>query len=139
MTEKAQEPGERQVVQASEILEKIQKKVPVEYHDVIIEGDLDLTMLDLPEQRVERTRIGSWVKVTENHHENRMHGIHFGSKHPLHQLLALFSSSRTRPIFGYGIHPRWIWFWWIFFVGIFAFIYWIKAGIEGAKDPIDYI
>jgi len=41
--------------------------------------------------------IGSWVKVTENHHENRMHGIHFGSKHPLHQLLALFSSSRTRP------------------------------------------
>jgi len=40
---------------------------------------------------------GSWVKVTENHHENRMHGIHFGSKHPLHQLLALFSSSRTRP------------------------------------------
>jgi hypothetical protein len=41
----------------------------------------------------------SWVKVTENHHENRMHGIHFGSKHPLHQLLALFSSSRTRPIY----------------------------------------
>jgi len=41
----------------------------------------------------------SWVKVTENHHENRMHGIHFGSKHPLHQLLALFSSSRTRPVF----------------------------------------
>ena len=37
------------------------------------------------------------MKVTENHHENRMHGIHFGSKHPLHQLLALFHSSRTRP------------------------------------------
>ena len=53
----AQEPGERRVVQASEILEKIQKEVPVEYHDVIIEGDLDLTMLDLPEQRVERTGI----------------------------------------------------------------------------------
>jgi len=40
----------------------------------------------------------SWVKVTENHHENRMRGIHFGSKHPLHHLLALFSSSRTRPV-----------------------------------------
>jgi hypothetical protein len=40
---------------------------------------------------------GSWVKVTENHHENRMHGIHYDSKHPLRRMLALFSSSRTRP------------------------------------------
>ena len=40
---------------------------------------------------------GSWVKVTENHHENRMQWVHFGSRHPLRYLLALFSSSRTRP------------------------------------------
>jgi 3-mercaptopyruvate sulfurtransferase SseA len=39
---------------------------------------------------------GSWVNVTENHRENRMHRIHFGIKHPLSHLLALFSSSRTR-------------------------------------------
>ena len=37
------------------------------------------------------------MKVTENHHENRLHGIHFGSRHPLRYLLALFSRSRTRP------------------------------------------
>jgi ABC-type proline/glycine betaine transport system permease subunit len=42
---------------------------------------------------------GSWVNVTENHRENRMHRIHFGIKHPLSHLLALFSSSRTRPDF----------------------------------------
>jgi hypothetical protein len=41
---------------------------------------------------------GSWVNVTENHRENRMHRIHFGIKHPLSHLLALFSSSRTRPL-----------------------------------------
>jgi len=37
----------RSVVPASEILEKIQKGEPVEYDDVIVEGDLDLSMLDL--------------------------------------------------------------------------------------------
>jgi uncharacterized protein YjbI with pentapeptide repeats len=42
-------------------------------------------------------------------------------------------------IFGYGVHPGRLWLWWFFFVGIFAFIYWLEAGIEGAKDPIDYI
>jgi len=26
-------------------------------------------------------KIRSWVKVTENHLENRMHGIHFGKKY----------------------------------------------------------
>jgi hypothetical protein len=39
----------------------------------------------------------SWVKVTENHRENKVLGIHFSFKYPLHHLLALFSSSRTRP------------------------------------------
>jgi hypothetical protein len=48
---------------------------------------LDSTLLD-----------GSWVKVTENHHENRMHEIHFGSKSLLCRLLAFFSNSRTRPL-----------------------------------------
>jgi hypothetical protein len=43
---------------------------------------------------------GSWVKTTENHHGNRMHGMYFGSKRPLHRLLAVFSISRTRPCFG---------------------------------------
>jgi len=42
--------------------------------------------------------IGSWVNVTENEHENRMHRIHFGIKRPPSHLLALFSSSRTRPL-----------------------------------------
>ena len=39
----------------------------------------------------------SWVKTTENHHANRTHEIHFGSKHRLRRRLALFSRSRTRP------------------------------------------
>jgi hypothetical protein len=37
------------------------------------------------------------VKVTENYRENQVLGIHFGCKYPLHHMLALFSSSRTRP------------------------------------------
>lgn len=40
----------RRVVQASEILDKIQKGEPVEYDGVIIEGDLDLSKLDLPKE-----------------------------------------------------------------------------------------
>ena len=42
--------------------------------------------------------MGSRVNVTENHRENRMHEVHFGSKRPLHRLLTLFSSSLTRPL-----------------------------------------
>jgi hypothetical protein len=42
-------------------------------------------------------KTGLWVRVTENHRQNRMHVIHCGSKYPLHHMLALFSSSRTRP------------------------------------------
>jgi len=47
----------RTVVPASEILEKIHRGDPVEYDNIIVEGDLDLTKLDLPEQQVERTQI----------------------------------------------------------------------------------
>ena len=40
-------------VPASEILAKIERLEPIEYHNVIIKGDLDLTKLDLPtEQRI---------------------------------------------------------------------------------------
>jgi len=42
-------------------------------------------------------KLGSWVKVTENHRENQMLENHFSFKYPLHHTLALFSSSRTRP------------------------------------------
>ncbi len=40
----------RRVVQASEILDKIQNGEPVEYYNVIIEDDLDLSKLDLPNE-----------------------------------------------------------------------------------------
>ena len=46
--------GQR-VVPAKEILDKIQKGEPVEYDSVIIEGDLDLTKLDLPTKHIELT------------------------------------------------------------------------------------
>jgi len=41
--------------------------------------------------------VWSWVKVTENHHGTRMHGIHFGSMHPLRHLLSLFSAHVRDP------------------------------------------
>ena len=42
-------------------------------------------------------------------------------------------------IFGYGVHPWWLWAWWFFFVGIFAAIYWKWNGVIGASRPLDYI
>jgi hypothetical protein len=47
--------GGMRVVPAQEILDKIEKGLPVEYDHVIIKGDLDLSKLDLPKRRVERT------------------------------------------------------------------------------------
>jgi len=47
------------------------------------------------------------MKTTENHHENRMHVIHFDSKGQLHHLLALFSRSRTRPHFEDAYESIW--------------------------------
>jgi hypothetical protein len=44
----------------------------------------------------------SWLKVTENHCENRAHGVHFGSKTQLCYVLALFGSSHTPLIFAEG-------------------------------------
>jgi len=44
----------RPIVPASEILAKIERGEPVEYDGVIVEGDLDLSGLDLPTGHVER-------------------------------------------------------------------------------------
>ena len=44
----------REIVQASEILTKTEGGEPVEYDVVIIEGDLDLSRLDLPTEHVEK-------------------------------------------------------------------------------------
>ncbi|MCU0637474.1 MAG: pentapeptide repeat-containing protein [Methanothrix sp.] len=46
---------EMRVVPAQEILDKIERGEPVEYHHVIVEGDLDLGKLDLPKIKMERT------------------------------------------------------------------------------------
>jgi len=43
------------VVPAQEILDKIERGEPVEYYHVIVEGDLDLSNLDLPKRHVNRT------------------------------------------------------------------------------------
>jgi hypothetical protein len=45
----------RRIVQASEILAKIERGGPVEYYGVIVVGDLDLSGLDLPTKHVERS------------------------------------------------------------------------------------
>jgi len=49
------EESERRVVPASEILAKIERGEAVEYDDVIIEGDLDISELNLPTEHVDRT------------------------------------------------------------------------------------
>ena len=43
------------VVQAQEILDKIERGEPVEYDHVIVEGDLDLGKVDLPRIKMQRT------------------------------------------------------------------------------------
>ena len=55
------------VVPAQEILDKIEKGLPVEYDHVIIKGDLDLSKLDLPKRQVERTSFEiEWLGLSEN-------------------------------------------------------------------------
>lgn len=46
---------QRPVIQASEILAKIERDEDVEYDGVVIEGDLDISGLDLPTEHVDRT------------------------------------------------------------------------------------
>jgi hypothetical protein len=55
------------VVPAQEILDKIEKGLPVEYDHVIIRGDLDLRKLNLPKRRVERASDEiKWVIFSES-------------------------------------------------------------------------
>ena len=55
------------VVPAQEILDKIEKGLPVEYDHVIIKGDLDLGKLDLPRRWVRGTSYGiEWQGLLEN-------------------------------------------------------------------------
>lgn len=42
-------------------------------------------------------------------------------------------------IFGYGVHPWWLMFWWGIVVIIFAILYQTGNGIIGAMQPCDYI
>ena len=44
------------LILAQEILDKIERGEPVEYYNVIVEGDLDLGKLELPRRHVDRTR-----------------------------------------------------------------------------------
>lgn len=56
----------REVVQASVILAAIEQGEPVDYDGVIVEGDLDLSGLDLPTEHVERTEYEIlWWGLTE--------------------------------------------------------------------------
>ena len=57
--------SQRRVIPASEILEKIARGEPVEYDDVIVEGDLDLRGLDLLTEHVERTEFEIEVLVED--------------------------------------------------------------------------
>ena len=46
---------QRPVIQASEILAKIERGEDVEYDGVIVEGDLDISGLELPTEHMDRT------------------------------------------------------------------------------------
>ncbi len=47
---------QRPVIQAREILAKIERGEDVEYDGVIVEGDLDISGLDLPTEHVDLTQ-----------------------------------------------------------------------------------
>jgi len=55
----------REVVQASDILAKIERGEPVKYDGVIIEGDLNLSELDLPTEHVDRTEYEKSLGLAE--------------------------------------------------------------------------
>jgi uncharacterized protein YjbI with pentapeptide repeats len=61
----------RRVVQASEILEKIQNGQDVEYDNIIVNGDLDLSRLNLPRDANEKIAIDSEIRITKS----QIHGI----------------------------------------------------------------
>jgi uncharacterized protein YjbI with pentapeptide repeats len=57
--------SERKVIQASEILAKIERGEPVEYDGVIVEGDLDISGLELPTEHVDRTEEEALHRLSE--------------------------------------------------------------------------
>jgi len=56
---------QRPVIQASEILAKIQRGEDVEYDGVIVDGDLELSGLKLPTEHVERTEIEKHLELSD--------------------------------------------------------------------------
>ena len=42
-------------------------------------------------------------------------------------------------IFGYGVHPWWLMYWWLLIVSLFSNIYLIGNGIEGIEHWYDYV
>ncbi len=61
MVDDIAETDNRIVVPAKEILEKIEKKESVEYHNITIDGDLDLSKLSLQTKPIKRTSYDSGV------------------------------------------------------------------------------
>ncbi len=57
--------NQRPVIQASEILAKIERGEDVEYDGVIVEGDLKLGALDLPTEHVDRTELENLQGLTK--------------------------------------------------------------------------
>ena len=58
--------NQRPVIQASEILAKIKRGEDVEYDGVIVEGDLDISGLELPTEHVERTAFDKQLELSDN-------------------------------------------------------------------------
>lgn len=42
-------------------------------------------------------------------------------------------------IFGYGVHPWWLMFWWGIIVLVFGVVYWHGNALIGAENWLDYI
>jgi hypothetical protein len=42
-------------------------------------------------------------------------------------------------VFGYGVHPEWLMYWWALIMMAFALIYALGDGISGATNVLDYI
>lgn len=79
---------QRPVIQASEILAKIERGEDVEYDGVIVEGDLDISGLDLPTEHVKRTE-----------HEYRTLGVTNELKVISSQIMITNSKIRGKVIF----------------------------------------
>lgn len=56
-------PDSREIVKASDILDRIEKGEDVQYEDVIVQGDLDLRGLDLPRDESDTMVVNSSIKI----------------------------------------------------------------------------